>query len=37
MPEIHLRLLGFMYNACGPYTKKKKESKNLKEPEIQDI
>ena len=28
MPEIHLRQPGFMYSACGSFTKKqKKESK----------
>ena len=34
MPEMHLRQLsamgqpGFMYSACGPFTKKQKELKN---------
>ena len=37
MPEIHLRQPGFTYSACGPFSKNKKESKNLKEQEIQDI
>ena len=23
MPEIHLKQLGFIYNACGPFTKSK--------------
>ena len=23
MPEMHLRQPGFMYNACGPFTKNK--------------
>ena len=27
----------FTYSDCGPFTKKKKESKNLKKQEIQDI
>ena len=30
MPEMHLRQPGFIYSACGPFTKTKKESKNLK-------
>ena len=37
MPEIHLRQPGFTYSACGPFSKNKKEPKNLKEQEIQDI
>ena len=24
MPEMHLRQPGFIYNACGPFTKNKK-------------
>ena len=35
MPEIHLKQLGFTYSACGPFTKTKKEFKNLKKQEIQ--
>ena len=23
MPEIHLKQLGFIYSACGPFTKSK--------------
>ena len=34
IPEIHLRQPGFTYSACGPFTKKKKGYKNLKEQEI---
>ena len=30
MPEVHLIQSGFTYNACGPFTKNKKEFKNLK-------
>ena len=27
MPEMHLRHSGFTYSACGPFTKKKKNTK----------
>ena len=37
MPEIHLKQPGFTCSACGPFTKKKKESKSLKKLETQDI
>ena len=37
MPEIYLRQPGFTYCTCGPFTKIKKEHKNLKEKEIHDI
>ena len=37
MPEMHLKQLGFTYSACGPFTKKKKEFKNLKKQEIKAI
>ena len=43
MPEMHLRQpasldkSGFTYSACGPFTKNKKEYKNLKKQEIHDI
>ena len=30
MPEMHLRQPGFTYYACGPFTKHKKELKDLK-------
>ena len=36
MPEMHLRQPGFIYSACGPFTKKK-EYKSLKKQEIHDI
>ena len=36
MPEMHWRGPGFMYNACGPFTKYK-EYKKLKKLEIYDI
>ena len=26
MPEMHLRQPGFMYSACGPFTKKNKNT-----------
>ena len=35
MPEIHLKQPGFTYSACGPFTKNKKEFKNLSRQEIQ--
>ena len=35
MPEMHLRQPGFSYSACGPFTRNKKEFKNLKKQEIQ--
>ena len=37
MSEIHLKQPGFTYNACERFTKKKKEFKNLKKQEIQDV
>ena len=37
MPEMHLKQLGFTYSACGPFTKKKKEFKNLKKQGIQAV
>ena len=37
MPAIHLKQPGFTYSACGPFTKKKKEFRNLKKQEIQTI
>ena len=37
MPEMHLKQPGFTYSACGPFTKTKKELKNLKKQEIQTI
>ena len=37
MLEMHLRQPQFTYIACGPFTKKTKESKNLKKLEIQKI
>ena len=36
MPEMHLRQPEFTYSACGPFTKNKKEFKNLKKQEIQN-
>ena len=26
-PEVHLRQIGFTYSACGPFKKKKKNTK----------
>ena len=37
MPRIHLKQRGFTYSASGPFTKTKKEYKNLKKQEIQNI
>ena len=43
IPEMHLRQhttldkSGFTYIACGLFTKRKKEYKNLKKQEIHDI
>ena len=37
MPEMHLRLLGFTYSACVPFTKNKEDKKNLKKHETHDI
>ena len=36
-PEMHLKQPGFTYSPCGPFTKKKKELKNLKKQKIQNI
>ena len=37
MPEMHLKIPGFTYSACGPLLKAKKELTNLKKQEIQNI
>ena len=34
MPEMHLKQPGCTCSACGPFTKIKKEFKNLKKQEI---
>ena len=31
MPQMHLRQPGFTYSACGPFTKYKERTKNIKE------
>ena len=31
MPETHLRQLGFICSACGPFTKNKERINNFKE------
>ena len=31
MPEVHLKQLGFTYNACGPFTKNKERIRKFKE------
>ena len=31
MPEMHLRQLGFMYSACGQFTKNKERIQKFKE------
>ena len=35
--KIHFKQPGFTYSVCGPFTKTKKEFKNLKKQEIQTI
>ena len=35
MSEMHLRQPGFMYSACGAFTKTNKEYKSLKKQGIQ--
>ena len=37
MPKMHLKQPGFTYSPCGPFTKKKKELKNLCIQEIQTL
>ena len=37
IPEMHLKQPGFTHSACGPFTKTKKELKNLTKQEIQNI
>ena len=37
MPQILLRQPVFTYSVCGQFTKSKKEYKNLKKQEIQDM
>ena len=37
MPEMHLKRPGFTYSVCGPFTKTKKELKNLCRLEIQTL
>ena len=37
MFEMHLRKPEFIYSACGPFTKIKKEYRNLKKQKIRDI
>ena len=37
MPELHLKQPGFTYSACAPFTRKKKEFKNLCRQEIQTL
>ena len=31
MPEMHLKQLGFIYSACGPFTKNKERIQKFKE------
>ena len=33
MPEMHLKQSGFIYSACGPFTKNKGRVEKLKETE----
>ena len=37
MPKMHLKKPGFTYSACDPFTKTKKELKNLCRREIQTL
>ena len=37
MPKMHLKQPGFTYNPCGPFTKNKERTQNLKKQEIQTI
>ena len=37
MPDMNLRQPGFMYSACGPFTKKKEKIQKLKETETHNI
>ena len=37
MSEMHLKQSGFIYSASGPFTKIKKEFRNLKKQEIRAI
>ena len=37
MPEMHLRQPRFVYSACGPFTRHKKELKNLNKQVIRVI
>ena len=37
MPDMNLRQPGFMYSACGPFTKNKEKIQKLKETEIHNI
>ena len=37
MPEMHLRQPQFVYSACGPFTRHKKEFKNLNKQVIRVI
>ena len=37
MSEMHLRKPGFMYSACGLFTRNKKKNKKLKKQKIQDM
>ena len=37
IPKMHLKQPGFTHSACGPFTKTKKEFKNLTKQEIQNI
>ena len=36
MPEIHLRQPGFIYSACRPFTKKKRNNTKIKRPKTGD-
>ena len=37
MPQMHLKQLGFNYNACGPFTKNKERIKKFRETGYTDF
>ena len=37
MPEMHLKQSGFIYSACGPFTKNKERIQKIKETRVQAV
>ena len=37
VPQMHLETPGFTYSACGPFTKNRERTQNLKKQKIHDI